>query len=120
MRIGLLNSGGDCPGLNAVIHGVVGAASMMCAAQAGQRRRSALLIEHYPLLGEKIRIAGGGRCNFTNTGDGPARKQEALAPAEAKCLKRLVGRVGIDPTTNGSMAASDRRPPKATRGQNQP
>ena len=29
MRIGILNSGGDCPGLNAVIHGVVGAASTL-------------------------------------------------------------------------------------------
>ena len=48
-----------------------GAAGMMCAAQAGQRGRSVLLIEHYPLLGEKIRISGGGRCNFTNTGAGP-------------------------------------------------
>ena len=49
-----------------------GAAGMMCAAQAGQRGRSVLLIEHYPLLGEKIRISGGGRCNFTNAGAGPA------------------------------------------------
>src|SRR5262252_9983935 len=45
-----------------------GAAGMMCASQAGQRGRRVLLIEHYPVLGEKIRISGGGRCNFTNTG----------------------------------------------------
>ncbi len=43
-----------------------GAAGMMCAAQAGQRGLSVLLIDHYPKLGEKIRISGGGRCNFTN------------------------------------------------------
>ncbi|HEX4858087.1 MAG TPA: NAD(P)/FAD-dependent oxidoreductase [Usitatibacteraceae bacterium] len=43
-----------------------GAAGMMCAARAGQRGRSVLLIDHYPKLGEKIRISGGGRCNFTN------------------------------------------------------
>jgi predicted Rossmann fold flavoprotein len=43
-----------------------GAAGMMCAATAGQRGRSVLLIDHYPELGEKIRISGGGRCNFTN------------------------------------------------------
>jgi predicted Rossmann fold flavoprotein len=49
-----------------------GAAGMMCAAQAGQRGRRVLLIEHYHLLGEKIRISGGGRCNFTNIGAGPA------------------------------------------------
>ena len=43
-----------------------GAAGMMCAATAGQRGRSVVLIDHYPELGEKIRISGGGRCNFTN------------------------------------------------------
>ena len=43
-----------------------GAAGMMCAAQAGQRGKRVLLIDHYHLLGEKIRISGGGRCNFTN------------------------------------------------------
>jgi predicted Rossmann fold flavoprotein len=43
-----------------------GAAGMMCAAQAGKRGRRVLLIEHYPIVGEKIRISGGGRCNFTN------------------------------------------------------
>jgi len=43
-----------------------GAAGMMCAAVAGQRGRRVLLIEHYTKLGEKIRISGGGRCNFTN------------------------------------------------------
>jgi hypothetical protein len=39
---------------------------MMCAAQIGQRGRSVLLIEHARKLAEKIRISGGGRCNFTN------------------------------------------------------
>jgi len=48
-----------------------GAAGMMCAGEAGRRGRRVLLIEHYPVLGEKIRISGGGRCNFTNTGAGP-------------------------------------------------
>jgi predicted Rossmann fold flavoprotein len=43
-----------------------GAAGMMAAAQAGSRGRRALLIDHYHRLGEKIRISGGGRCNFTN------------------------------------------------------
>jgi predicted flavoprotein YhiN len=39
---------------------------MMCAAIARQRGRRAVLIEHSPKLGEKIRISGGGRCNFTS------------------------------------------------------
>ena len=43
-----------------------GAAGMMCAAQAGQRGRRVLLLEHARKLAEKIRISGGGRCNFTN------------------------------------------------------
>jgi hypothetical protein len=43
-----------------------GAAGMMCAATAGQRGRRVLLIDHYDKVGEKIRISGGGRCNFTN------------------------------------------------------
>src|SRR4051812_7453623 len=43
-----------------------GAAGMMCAATAGQRGRRVLLVDHYREVGEKIRISGGGRCNFTN------------------------------------------------------
>ena len=43
-----------------------GAAGMMCAATAGRRGRRVLLIEHSKHLAEKIRISGGGRCNFTN------------------------------------------------------
>ena len=50
-----------------------GAAGMMCAAIAGQRGRRVVLIEHYDTLGEKIRISGGGRCNFTNLHAGPAQ-----------------------------------------------
>ena len=49
-----------------------GAAGMMCAGVAGQRGRRVLLIEHYHAIGEKIRISGGGRCNFTNIHAGPA------------------------------------------------
>jgi predicted Rossmann fold flavoprotein len=49
-----------------------GAAGMMCAAQAAARGRKVLLIEHAVKLGERIRISGGGRCNFTNRSVGPA------------------------------------------------
>jgi predicted Rossmann fold flavoprotein len=48
-----------------------GAAGMMCAAVAGQRGRRVVLIDHAPRLAEKIRISGGGRCNFTNLHAGP-------------------------------------------------
>ena len=43
-----------------------GAAGMMCAAIAGQRGRRVVVLEHSSSPGEKIRISGGGRCNFTN------------------------------------------------------
>lgn len=43
-----------------------GAAGLMCAAVAGARGRSVLLLDHAKKAGEKIRISGGGRCNFTN------------------------------------------------------
>ena len=49
-----------------------GAAGMMCAIEAGRRGRIVRLIDHARAPGEKIRISGGGRCNFTNTGTGPA------------------------------------------------
>ncbi|HVF65122.1 MAG TPA: NAD(P)/FAD-dependent oxidoreductase [Casimicrobiaceae bacterium] len=49
-----------------------GAAGMHCAAIAGARGRRVLLIEHFGIVGEKIRISGGGRCNFTNTNASPA------------------------------------------------
>lgn len=39
---------------------------MMCAIEAGKRGRSVLLVDHSPKPAEKIRISGGGRCNFTN------------------------------------------------------
>ncbi len=50
-----------------------GAAGMMAAAVAGQRGLRVLLIDHARRLGEKIRISGGGRCNFTNLGTTPAQ-----------------------------------------------
>jgi hypothetical protein len=43
-----------------------GAAGLMCALQAGQRGRSVVLVDHAKKLAEKIRISGGGNCNFTN------------------------------------------------------
>ena len=50
---------------DAVIIGA-GAAGLFCAARAGQRGLSVLLIDHAPKVAEKIRISGGGRSNFTN------------------------------------------------------
>jgi hypothetical protein len=80
-----------------------GAAGMMCAAQAGQRGRRVLLVEHYHALGEKIRISGGGRCNFTNVNAGPANYlsrnpdfcRSALARYTPAHFLRMVERHGV-------------------------
>lgn len=48
-----------------------GAAGMMCAAVAAQRGKRVVLVDHAEKLAEKIRISGGGRCNFTNIHTGP-------------------------------------------------
>ena len=53
------------PFFDAVIIGA-GAAGLFCAGQAGQRGLKVLLIDHADKVAEKIRISGGGRCNFTN------------------------------------------------------
>ena len=45
---------------------------MMSAIEAGKRGRKVLLIDHYKKIGEKIRISGGGRCNFTNINTNPS------------------------------------------------
>jgi predicted Rossmann fold flavoprotein len=48
-----------------------GAAGMMCAIRAAKRGRSVVVLDHARSPGEKIRISGGGRCNFTNIHTGP-------------------------------------------------
>ena len=50
-----------------------GAAGMMSAIEAGKRGRKVLLIDHAKKIGEKIRISGGGRCNFTNIHTNPSK-----------------------------------------------
>jgi predicted Rossmann fold flavoprotein len=48
-----------------------GAAGLFCAIAAGKRGRRVLVLEHSELIGKKIRISGGGRCNFTNIWTNP-------------------------------------------------
>ena len=50
-----------------------GAAGMMSAIECGKRGRKTLLIDHSKKIGEKIRISGGGRCNFTNLNVSPIK-----------------------------------------------
>ncbi|HET9208201.1 MAG TPA: aminoacetone oxidase family FAD-binding enzyme, partial [Burkholderiaceae bacterium] len=62
--------------VDAVIIGA-GAAGLHCAAIAGQRGVRVLLIDHASAVAEKIRISGGGRCNFTNRDTTPANFMSA-------------------------------------------
>jgi predicted Rossmann fold flavoprotein len=50
-----------------------GAAGLMSAIEAGKRGRKVLLVDHSKKIGEKIRISGGGRCNFTNVNTHPSK-----------------------------------------------
>jgi len=80
-----------------------GAAGMMCAATAGQRGRSVLLLDHADKLAEKIRISGGGRSNFTNiharhdcyVSDNPNFCRSALAQFTPQHFIAMVERHGI-------------------------
>ncbi|MFN3725384.1 MAG: NAD(P)/FAD-dependent oxidoreductase [Allosphingosinicella sp.] len=65
-----------------------GAAGLMCAATAGQRGRRVLLVEHADRAGKKILISGGGRCNFTNIGAGPAQFHSANPHFAKSALSR--------------------------------
>jgi len=80
-----------------------GAAGMMCAIRAGQRGRSVAVLDHARAPGEKIRISGGGRCNFTNIHAGPKNflsanphfAKSALARFTPQDFIAMVGRHGI-------------------------
>lgn len=63
-----------------------GAAGMMCAIEAGKRGRSVLVVDHAAKAGEKIRISGGGRCNFTNLNASP---QNFLSQNPSFCISAL-------------------------------
>ena len=65
-----------------------GAAGMMCAIEAGRRGRSVRVVDHARAPGEKIRISGGGRCNFTNTGTSVANFLGENPMFAASALKR--------------------------------
>ncbi|MFY9903809.1 MAG: NAD(P)/FAD-dependent oxidoreductase [Terriglobales bacterium] len=80
-----------------------GAAGLMCAIEAGKRRRRVLVLERADRIGKKILISGGGRCNFTNLHTGadnflsanPHFAKSALARYTAADFIRLVAKHGI-------------------------
>jgi predicted Rossmann fold flavoprotein len=87
---------------DAVVIGA-GAAGLFCAGVAGQRGLSVLVLDHASKIGEKIRISGGGRCNFTNQHTGPEHflsqnpgfVKPALSGYRSKDFIRLVRDHGI-------------------------
>ena len=50
-----------------------GAAGLMCAIESAKRNKKVLVLDHAKKIGEKIRISGGGRCNFTNLNTQPSK-----------------------------------------------
>lgn len=80
-----------------------GAAGLFCAGVAGQLGKKVLVLDHAPILGEKIRISGGGRCNFTNLHSSPANflslnphfVKSALAKYPSSEFIKLVASYGI-------------------------
>ena len=65
-----------------------GAAGLFCAITAGQRGRRVLVLDHNTSVGEKIKISGGGRCNFTNVHAGP---ENYLSGNPGFCRSALAG-----------------------------
>ena len=63
-----------------------GAAGLMCAVEAGKRGRNVLVLDHAQKVAEKIRISGGGRCNFTNMHVGP---ENFLSENQHFCVSAL-------------------------------
>jgi len=94
-----------------------GAAGLFCAGMAGQRGRQVLLLDHAEKVAEKIRISGGGRCNFTNRdvspanflSDNPAFCRSALArytPADFIALMQRHG-IGFHEKHRGQLFCDD-------------
>ncbi|HEY2658902.1 MAG TPA: NAD(P)/FAD-dependent oxidoreductase [Caulobacteraceae bacterium] len=69
-----------------------GAAGMMCAIEAGKRGRRVLVVDHAKAAGEKIRISGGGRCNFTNLRTEPKAFLSANPKFCISALRRYTAR----------------------------
>ena len=80
-----------------------GAAGLFCAGVAGQLGKKVLVLDHAEVLGEKIRISGGGRCNFTNLHSSPVNflslnphfVKSALARYPSSQFIKLVSSHGI-------------------------
>lgn len=93
---------GDAKHVDVAVIGA-GAAGLLCAIEAGRRGRRVALLEHNGEIGRKIRISGGGRCNFTNVNASPEHyisanprfSHSALARFTPADIVELVERHGI-------------------------
>ncbi|MFA7275825.1 MAG: NAD(P)/FAD-dependent oxidoreductase [Pseudobdellovibrionaceae bacterium] len=85
-----------------------GAAGLMAAARAGLSGKSVLLIDHAPSIGEKIRISGGGRCNFTNIHTAPSHFISANAHFCKSALSRYTPQDFIKLVTSYGIAYHDK------------
>ena len=81
------------PFFDAVVIGA-GAAGLFCAAQAGQRGLRVLLIDHATQVAEKIRISGGGRCNFTNRDLDPQAPHKHFVGQNPQFCRSALARFG--------------------------
>lgn len=80
-----------------------GASGLLCAIEAGKRKRQVLVLDHAKRIGNKIRISGGGRCNFTNINvthenylsNNPDFCRSALSRFTPHDFIRMIGRHGI-------------------------
>ncbi|HEY4840941.1 MAG TPA: NAD(P)/FAD-dependent oxidoreductase [Terriglobales bacterium] len=97
-----MNHSRDHQNYDVIILGA-GAAGLMCASEAGKRRRRVLVLERADRIGKKILISGGGRCNFTNLHTRPENflsanphfSKSALARYTPADFIRLVEKHGI-------------------------
>jgi predicted Rossmann fold flavoprotein len=90
-------------GFDVIILGA-GAAGMFCAIEAGRRGRRVVLLDHAKAPGEKIRISGGGRCNFTNLHIAPERFLSDNPRFALSALKRYTQWDFIERVSNAGIA----------------
>ena len=80
-----------------------GASGLLCAIEAGKRKRQVIVLDHAKRIGNKIRISGGGHCNFTNINvtrenylsDNPDFCRSALSRFTPHDFIRLIRRHGV-------------------------
>ena len=81
-----------------------GAAGMMCTIEAARRGRRVVVLDHARAAGEKIRISGGGRCNFTNLHISPDRFLSQNPRFARSALSRYTQQDFIDRITRAGIA----------------